>query len=779
MSRFKPQLLYGPMRLTAVHSLEAFIGMIDFNKVTHHKVQGAMMASPSLTAAYLMNVTKWDDEAETYLRQVIKSGAGRASGGVPSAYPSMHFEFTWILSTLFQAGFSASELDCPELEKIKGVLVRAFEEEDGIIGFAPRIGADVDGTAKGIISLVELGYKVDPEKMIQEFETDTHFRTYSLERDPSFTANTNALLALLHRQDTLRFSNQIIKATEFLCKYWWDSDSEIRDKWNTSYLYPSVLIVEAFIQLLALAEQGGVDLGQDLLSRVAISLFQACLRTLLGQKEDGSWNGLTEETAYGARQFALFDHLQQQLTSAIERGVAFIQATKVRAPSHIWIEKVNYASPLLTDCYALAALKAASQRAAHKIGSGFISIPSQNMHKRVKLFQLTPLFSEVPEWQVWSSMLEASLFQPLLRARRLDIFPRKGMEEDQYFDIIPFTWTACNNRMSTFASTSFIYAMMIVSFLNYQADEFMEAVAGQAYRGRQDTLRQVVDAAINRGDGYSHTDGDGHTIGIAHVDGGKSEGNHADVDQDYDKVFVPLSKFVKYIADYPALRAVSAWDRECTMHELRKFLHAHITQNTDNARFGQQSPDETLYSAATDTFFDSVRTTSADHTSCPYSFSFVSCLLSVMNGGRECFSSVSEKYLASAMCRHLATMCRMYNDYGSVARDRVENNLNSVNFPEFKNVGSINPSDDPMDAKKKALLGLAEYERSCLDEALRRLSENGRGSREHHSFQAETVKERQIAIWRMFYDVTDLYGQIYVVRDIASRMVKPGAEGSG
>ena len=96
MSRFKPQLLYSPMKLTAVHSLEAFVGMIDFDKVAHHKVQGSMMASPSSTAAYLMNVTEWDDEAEAYLRQVIKSGAGRGSGGVPSAYPSMHFEFTWV-----------------------------------------------------------------------------------------------------------------------------------------------------------------------------------------------------------------------------------------------------------------------------------------------------------------------------------------------------------------------------------------------------------------------------------------------------------------------------------------------------------------------------------------------------------------------------------------------------------------------------------------------------------------------------------------------------------
>ena len=96
MSRFKPELLYSPIKLTAVHSLEAFVGVIDFDMVAHHRVQGSMMASPSSTAAYLMNISKWDDEAEAYLRQVIKSGAGRGSGGVPSAYPSMHFEFTWV-----------------------------------------------------------------------------------------------------------------------------------------------------------------------------------------------------------------------------------------------------------------------------------------------------------------------------------------------------------------------------------------------------------------------------------------------------------------------------------------------------------------------------------------------------------------------------------------------------------------------------------------------------------------------------------------------------------
>ena len=101
LARFKPQCLYDDAKHTALHSLEVFIGTVDFDKLVHHKVHGAMMASPSSTAAYLMNATTWDDEAEAYLKHVVTSGAGKGSGGVPSAYPSMHFEYTWVNYTKF------------------------------------------------------------------------------------------------------------------------------------------------------------------------------------------------------------------------------------------------------------------------------------------------------------------------------------------------------------------------------------------------------------------------------------------------------------------------------------------------------------------------------------------------------------------------------------------------------------------------------------------------------------------------------------------------------
>lgn len=96
LSRLDPAILYTKFKCTAIHSLEAFIGKIDFNKVKHHKTFGSMMASPSSTAAYLINATEWDVESEEYLRQVVTAADGKGSGGVPSAFPSTYFEYTWV-----------------------------------------------------------------------------------------------------------------------------------------------------------------------------------------------------------------------------------------------------------------------------------------------------------------------------------------------------------------------------------------------------------------------------------------------------------------------------------------------------------------------------------------------------------------------------------------------------------------------------------------------------------------------------------------------------------
>ena len=102
LAKVQPGTLYTTTPSTLLHSLEAFHGHKDFSfdRISHHKVGGSIMASPSATASYLIRSTKWDDEAEAYLRLAISNGDGKGSGGVPSAYPSTNFELTWVWAFL-------------------------------------------------------------------------------------------------------------------------------------------------------------------------------------------------------------------------------------------------------------------------------------------------------------------------------------------------------------------------------------------------------------------------------------------------------------------------------------------------------------------------------------------------------------------------------------------------------------------------------------------------------------------------------------------------------
>lgn len=551
-----------------------------------------------------------------------------------------------------------------------------------------------------------------------------------------------------------------------------------------------MLFTEAFIDILAFIDNDSPSwLSNEELLRGCIALFQACLRVMLQQNEDGSWSDSAEETAYGvltlcaARRLRFFDDIRDHLDSAISRGAAVLESSETgsRDPKKIWIEKVSYASPLIAEAYRLAALKSAESPSATVLGSilWHDCLSTKPAIQIAKLFKKTPLFSQIPEWEIHASLIEATLFVPLLQARRLEVFPRTNMEDDKYFTIIPCTWTCCNNRSRTFSSTRFLYDMMILSFLNYQVDEFMEAVAGPMFVGRIPELKRLVSDLFFTSDSRQDTSNNGIQNGVKI--GPKRRGdiseNYGNEGEDFhdQEVSSPLHGFVKHVLHHPSVLSASAGDRSSLKRELQTFLLAHVKQVEDNLRLNKQQSGG-IYTDARISFFRWVRTTAADHTSCPYSFSFVSCLLGSKANSRElgCFGCISEKYYSAAACQHLATMCRMYNDYGSVSRDQAEGNLNSINFPDFGEFESSSISADSQEgSKKKELFGLAEYERACLGTALNRL-ENAK-STHAKSQEAKELAQRQMVIWRLFCDVTDLYGQIYVVRDIASRKVVPGA----
>lgn len=537
------------------------------------------------------------------------------------------------------------------------------------------------------------------------------------------------------------------------------------------------------MKLVELIENGAIPNFDDHVtkSKVAVCLYQACYRTLLDQNESGAWNDSTEETCYGtlilakARQLYSFRDMQTLLESAINRAAKYLQDSK-RTPNHgvpqlLWIEKVSFTSPFLTKAYRLAALWA-SNTVPHTWVGESLHEDTSIIPKLANLWLRTPLFSETPEWQIRASMVEGTLFRPIVKAVRLDVFTRKGVTVDKYFDIIPLAWPIANNRARTFAPSSFLLEGMMAAMLNYQVDEFMEAVAGVNYAQNIPELRRLIDDVISSISKESEAYAKGMVIDSVEQHGSDEEmqaqSHHPDVEESKrDEVLQPLRKFVDRALKHPSILSASAWDRKNMTCELRIYLQTHVTQSEDNMLLAQNKFADGIMR---ENFFRWVRTTSADHTSAPYTFTFVSCLLSAwIEKGKDCFVSTQEKYYAAAACQHLATMCRMYNDYGSAFRDRDEANVNSIDFPEFQFSDEV-PQNDAIALKQDKLFQIAQYERACIEDAFIRLENHGMQTA---SAEARERKTRQMEIWRLFYDVTDFWGQMYILRDMGSRLTVP------
>jgi hypothetical protein len=105
MKRFKPELAYMKQPTTLLHSLEALVGLIDFDRVAHQcNARTGIFGSPAATAAYLMSCSTWDVRAEQYLKTTVADTGNH--GGVPSAFPTSLFEFSWVGSRICIEAFT-------------------------------------------------------------------------------------------------------------------------------------------------------------------------------------------------------------------------------------------------------------------------------------------------------------------------------------------------------------------------------------------------------------------------------------------------------------------------------------------------------------------------------------------------------------------------------------------------------------------------------------------------------------------------------------------------
>ena len=553
-----------------------------------------------------------------------------------------------------------------------------------------------------------------------------------------------------------------------------------------------MLMVEGFTELLRLLDQRAITglLAADLQWKVAISLFQACNRTLLEQQDDGSWSGLPEQTSYAiltlasARSITFLDDLHPVLQSAIDRGVAFLEDCSFKSLDHHWISKTAYRVAFVAEAYHLAALKVRQAPSiTPEVGSSLGISTAKTTAKiegYIQLIRRTPLFSTLPEWEIRASLLESALFVPLLRTRRLEVFSRDDtkIEEDKYLDIIPFTWIGCNNRSRAFASTNFLFDMMMISLLGYQIDEFIESTVAPAFVENPRGLHELIDKTVA---GVAAHLASPKTNGVTVANGSAEDPEEQQKQPDLVEVKDSLHRFVMWVLGHDSVQTASLWDSGNLRRELENFLHAHATQVEDNIKFSHQKLSDAdvaspVFATPGRPFSQWVRTTAADHVACAYSLAFACCLLSTSLGaGAELFPSAKEKYLMAAASRHLTTMCRMYNDLGSVSRDSKERNVNSLHFPEFAasrqkgtNAELASTQTEDTASRKKALAEMAEFEHCCLDQALEHLERETTHSR--LSNMTRNVSERKIRVVRYFCDVTDFYDQLYALRDLSSNM---------
>jgi aphidicolan-16beta-ol synthase/syn-copalyl-diphosphate synthase len=381
--------------------------------------------------------------------------------------------------------------------------------------------------------------------------------------------------------------------------------------------------------------------------------------------------------------------------------------------------------------------------------------------KFVQFFSQLPLFKDEPEWRLRASLIEGYLFLPEIKAAVANIFSRKEGVEDKYLEYIPFTWTTVNNMQSSPLEGGFLRDMMMVSMLIYQSDEYMEGVIGKCFKHNLTPIKRIIRRLCRPPLDLSEAPQE--VLAIHNQEAFTPEASSPiepdlkEADVALAEVEQTLSRFVSYFLDHPKVKQASVHDQALAYCKLRDFLLAHCTQIEDNTRLSQQQQPwnkataTALAGTGGRTYHEWVNTTSAEHTSCPFSFYLVACHAHPRDGS-DFFAGAQQKYVAESLCRHLATMCRQYNDFGSVARDRSEGNLNSVNFPEFYEASTTSE-----DAKLKAdLFEIAEFERECLETSVRKLETK--------------VSKRVMDVVKVFVYVTDLYGQIYVVRDLSNWM---------
>ena len=591
-----------------------------------------------------------------------------------------------------------------------------------------------------------------------------------------------------------------------------------------------MLLAQALTQLLRAWDTGLLKtLPEALLrDRIPVILIQILNRTLLAQTASGAWGfqERSETTAYGILTLVTIysipwlTPLQDIATFAARSGQEYLERSQASwtKPSYNWVEKVTYGSARLSEAYCLAAMKVS--QASYKWSNEMvclIDMPKEPVSKLVQLFSTLESFQSEPRWKLMASVLEGYAFLSQLKTVGRTILPEQKEAKNEYLAYIPCTWVIVNNHHHLSLSANLLWDMMVLTICNFRVDEYMESVVAKLSNDRLELIKLLIHDLCSQEQTDSHATDVKHagnfensihrtqhlpadpkvTADRIRTNGVKSQLNATDhvstnVREKYTvspliSVGAVLSHYVRAMLTYPGVRGASTSDHCDFRNALRNFLLSHIAQIADNSNFATQpswEPSATpIFFSPRRSFYSWVHTTGAESVSCPFSFAFLTCLLGATSVPAQkqfqetvddCFGSIRQKYLAQELCTHLAVMSRLHNDFGSVDRDRIEENVNSINFPEFhRGFNQVDTCTETAENERKLkneLLKLAEIERQSAYMASETFLRDLEGTFEAGGRQRKEDKANAI---KLFIEVTRLYADLYIARDLSNRIVAP------
>jgi halimadienyl-diphosphate synthase len=298
------------------------------------EINGSVGNSPSATAYYALSLRRGDVKALAYLKKHID-----LDGGAPNVAPFDIFEPAWVLwnlSLLNQPDEKLLDLYKPHLDK----LLANWQPGKGIGHASEYTPKDSDDSALVYELLSRFGYPVDIGSVLS-YEEEAYFRCFSLEANPSTSANIHVLGALKSAGFDSKHPS-ISKVLNFLRnnridkRFWFD-------KWHASPYYPTS---HAIIAAHGLDE----ELCLDAMSWIVET-----------QNPDGSWGYYQkptgEETAYCLQALLYWEKKGEKvLRRRIDMGLAWLIENQTPPYPPLWIGKGLYSPEHVVQSAILSVL---------------------------------------------------------------------------------------------------------------------------------------------------------------------------------------------------------------------------------------------------------------------------------------------------------------------------------------------------------------------------------------------------------------------------------------